>query len=306
MSDRMTDFEAATSRASWQTALPVEDARADLHHRPFRIFHGLESHPLFQVEALVEVARSAAHRPGDVYFDAGRVDIDDKWGYIPIPQRPVEDIIRSIEDAQAWIIIKHVEEAPAYGAVLDEFAAFVRDIAGPEGQGLLDSPEMLVLVSSPNRVTPFHFDAEVNFLVQIQGTKDVWICDPADREAVTVEEIERYYAGHHNAGTYKPGIETRASHFVLQPGEGVHIPTHAAHWVHNGNAVSVSLSLNFELPRSIHRDIYRVNRLLRKLGMRPRPSGESALADRLKASTLDVASRFSHWMRPSSKVAPRS
>jgi hypothetical protein len=281
---------------SWRTLAPVDALRGYLNREAFRVAHSLAGNRLFEVETLVEVARQAAKRPGDLYLDAGDVNVSDKWGHIPIPERPVEEIIRRIETAGAWIIIKHVEQGPGYDTVIREFDQFVREVAGRETAALLSSPEMLVLVTSPNRVTPFHFDAEVNFLIQIQGEKDAWICDPNDRSATTHDEIERYYSVSHNAGTFKPGLEERATRFHLMPGEGVHIPTHAGHWVKNGNAVSVSLSLNFELPPSMYRDIYRMNHYLRKLGLQPTPPGQAPLRDRMKAGAAAVGRQL-HRLR---------
>jgi len=276
----------------WRTVSPLEEVRGCLNREAFRVAHALGGHPLFQLDALIEVAKQAANRPGDLYLDAGDVSVTDKWGHIPIPDRPVEEIIRRIETAGAWIIIKHVEQGPGYDQVIREFDQFVRKVAGPDTARLLSSPEMLVLVTSPNRVTPFHFDAEVNFLVQVQGEKDAWVCDPSDRSAVTHLEIERYYSVNHNAGTFKPGLEEKARLFHLLPGEGVHIPTHAGHWVKNGNQVSVSLSLNFELPPGLYRDIYRMNHRLRKLGLEPTPPGHAPFRDRMKAGAAAMARRL--------------
>ena len=261
---------------------PLEQCRRSMHRQSFRVTHGLAGHPLFSVEALIDVAKAAAKRPGDLYADAGNVKVTDKWGHIPMPDRPVEEVLHRIEHAGAWIIMKHVEIDPAYAAVLNEFAEFVRELSAPDQRHLLNNPEMLVLITSPRRITSFHFDAEVNFLVQIQGTKQVWVGDPNDRETVTDEEIERYYAGHQNAGTYKPGVEDRATRYDLHPGEAVHIPTHAAHWVQNGDNISVSLSLNFELPPAMFKYPSIANYGLRRLGLKPRPPGKSKVCDRIK------------------------
>jgi len=267
--------ESKTQGGQWRTVEPIERCRQLLHEKPFRVTHPLAGHPLFSIDALVEVAKAAAKRPGDLYADAGNVKVTDKWGHIPMPDRPVDEVIHRIEHAGAWIIMKHVEIDPAYAKVLNEYADFVREISAPEQRHYLNNPEMLVLITSPKRMTSFHFDAEINFLVQIQGTKHVWVCDPKDRQTITEEEIERYYAGHQNAGTYKPGVEARATEYVLSPGEAVHIPTHGAHWVQNGDNISVSLSLNFEYPNSKYRYPSIANHGLRRLGLKPKPAGQS-------------------------------
>lgn len=271
--------------ASWAACAPVEECRAALHKKAFQVTHALAEHPLFAVDALIEVAQEAARRKQDLYLDAGAVSINDKWGNIPVPDLPVAEVIKRIETAGAWIIMKHVESDPRYRAVLDEWAAFVREIAGREAAKLLRNPEMLVMITSPHRVTPFHFDAEVNFLVQIHGSKDLWVCDPLDRTIITEPEIERYYAVTISAGNYKPHAEERATKFTLTPGSAVHIPTHGAHWVKNHDNVSVSLSLNFEFPSWLQADVYRMNHYLRRLGLSPRPPGRSVVVDRIKGAT---------------------
>lgn len=272
----------------WRTVLPVEECRRDLHRKPFRITHPLADHPLFRLDALVAAAQEAARRKGDYYVDAGSVAVSDKWGQIPIPKLSAKELIERIESAEAWMIIKHVEENPQYKAVLDEFAEFVRGIAGPDGAKLLLNPEMLVLITSPNRLTPFHFDSEVNFLVQVRGSKDLRVCDPRDRSISTEPEIERYYAVSNIAGNYKDDAESKATHFAIAPGDAVHIPSHSAHWVRNGDNVSVSLSLNFELPGWVQGNVYCANHYLRKLGLSPRPPGQSVLADRAKSGVVRV------------------
>nr|WP_281502811.1 cupin-like domain-containing protein [Ancylobacter crimeensis] len=191
--------------------------------------------------------------------------------------------------------MKHVEKNPAYREVLDEFETFVRDIAGPEGSKLLSNAEMLIFITSPRRKTPYHFDAEPNFLVQIHGAKDLWVCDPNDRTITTEEEIEQYYSVSITAGTYKPHAEKAAHKFTLEPGDAVHIPTHGAHWVQNHDDVSVSLSLNMEFPNWLHANVYRANHMMRRFGMSPRPPGQSVLADRSKSamiSSLRMAKRL--------------
>jgi hypothetical protein len=246
------------------------------------IKHDLAHSPLFEAHNLVTMAQEALSRPGDAYVDAGDAAITDKWGNIPVPEMSADQIISRIEHAKAWVILKHVEKDLRYAAVLNAFAGFVRDLAGPAEVKNILNPEMLVIVSSPNRITPFHFDAEINFLVQVQGSKEVWICDPADRSILSEADVEDYYAGNIAAGRFKPEFEAKAKRVVLNPGDGVHIPSHAAHWIKNGDGMSVSLSLNFEFP-PWRANVYKANHLLRKFGFAPTPPGKSPTQDALKS-----------------------
>ena len=290
------DTNRSVYRGNWLTADPLEDCRAALNRKPFRMTHTLSNHPLFAMDALLRVARAAVRRKSDVYFDAGDVGIEDKWGKIPVPDRPVEEIIRRVEHAGAWIVMKHVESDPAYAEVLQEWVGVMRTLAG-DAAPLLTNPELIVFITSPHRVTPFHFDLEVNVLVQLHGDKTLWVCDPNDRSIVSETDIEQYYAKSITAGQYNAQAAARASKFRLRPGDAVHIPMHGAHWVRNGDEVSVSLSLNFELPRSACADIYLANHHLRRLGLAPRPPGQSRLADQLKAGAIQAARSAKHIAR---------
>jgi hypothetical protein len=285
-----TSPSSVQTYTQWSTVDPLAECRRELHKAPFAAHHPLAGHPLFSIDALTKVAEEAAKRKDDVYVDAGDLTLADKWGTTPKPNMTIPEIIDRIETAGAWLVLKHVEANPAYKALLDEYEAFVREIAGPEGSRLLSNAEMLVFITSPRRKTPFHFDAEVNFLVQIQGSKDLWVCDPMDRSVTTEEELEQYYSVSITAGTYKPHAEKVARQFTLYPGDSVHIPTHAAHWVQNHDNVSISLSLNMELPRR-YADAYRVNHHMRRLGLKPRPPGNSDLVDRSKATAISGVRR---------------
>ena len=272
----------------WSTVEPLAECRAALHRRPFRITHELASHPLFTVDALIRVAQDAAKRRGDVYFDAGDVGIDDKWGHIPVPDMPVDEVLRRIEHAGAWIALKHVNADPAYAEVLREYVGFMHNLAG-ENAHLLRNPEIVVFIASPGRFTPFHFDAEVNVLAQVHGRKSLWVCDPQDRCVVSETDIENYYGVSISAGRYTSYADTVATRYDLAPGDALHIPTHGAHWVRNFDEVSVSLSFNFELPRWANRDIFLANYYLRRLGLAPRPPGKSRLSDGMKVVAIEAA-----------------
>jgi hypothetical protein len=282
----LTSPSSVQTNTQWSTVDPLAECRRELHKKAFAVHHPLAGHPLFSIEALTKVAEGASRRNGDLYVDAGDFTFADKWGTTPKPNMTIPEIMDRIETAGAWLVLKHVEANPVYKALLDEFEAFLLEIAGPEGSKLLSNAEMIVLITSPRRKSAFHFDAEVNFLAQVQGSKDLWVCDPMDRSVTTEEEIERYYSVSNNAGTYKPHAEKVARQFTLHPGDAVHIPTHASHWVQNHDSVSISVSLNMEFPPR-YADTYRANHYLRRLGLKPLPPGNSDFVDRSKAAAIN-------------------
>ena len=102
-------------------------------------------------------------------------------------------------------------------------------------------------------------------------------------DLLSEEELERFYTGAHRNLTFRDELQARAEVFELHPGEGVHVPVTAPHWVKNGPEVSVSFSITFQTRLSERRGIiYRVNHLLRQRGWSPPAVGTAAWRDGLK------------------------
>ena len=81
--------------------------------------------------------------------------------------------------------------------------------------------------------------------------------------------------------------------FPLDPGAGVYVHPHAPHWVKNGPAVSVSLSITFQTPdnqRTIR--VHSLNARLRRLGISPTPPGQRPALDRRKAACAQALARL--------------
>ena len=95
---------------------------------PFRYRHGLAGHPLLQLDALAALVRQL---PRDrIEFNSGRLQPNQKPDETPGVDLEPEEIVRRIETAGAWLVLKNVEAVPAYrrliAAVLGEAAALSR------------------------------------------------------------------------------------------------------------------------------------------------------------------------------------
>ena len=145
-----------------------------------------------------------------------------------------------------------------------------------------------LFVSSPNEITHYHMDHTWNFLLQLSGRKTVHLFDQHDRNVLRQVDIENFYAGVSNLAR-REGIEGVA--YDLQPGEGVHHPVNAPHWVQNGPVVSVSLSLGLCLYQSNKEaKVHQVNYLLRKLRLDPIAPGKSVMRDDAKQRLINLFS----------------
>jgi hypothetical protein len=133
-------------------------------------------------------------------------------------------------------------------------------------------------------------DPEHNFLLQIRGSKTVAIFDPADRELLPNETLERFHSGFRRKLTLDESHRNRAREFRLEPGVGLHFPVTAPHWVRNGDEVSISFSITFRSRSCDRREtLYRINSTLRKIGISPVAPGRSAWRDGLKLGVHGMA-----------------
>jgi hypothetical protein len=255
----------------------------------FQFSHFLAGHPLFELPRLLELAKSLPEY--SMYYDAGEVRVNQRWDETPRTSLSVDHLIDRIENSGAWILLKHAEQDPQYGAILDQWMAEVRSLVGPQFPKKMKMRSAVVLITSPNRTTAYHIDPDCNYLLQIRGEKVLHVFDRYDRDILPEEELERFWTYDQNAAIYKPQYQDRATTYEMKPGAGVHIPLNAGHWVQNGNNISVSLSMIFQFPDTYLGNIYRWNYFLRKAGVRPLPPGRSRVRDALKTWTMDGAIR---------------
>ncbi len=263
------------------------DFRNRFNRTSFELTHSLADHPLFTLPRLLELARTMI--PEDLYYDAGDIQIGQRWDQCPPCESSVGQLLDRIENAGAWIILRKVHKYPEYDRLvdrcLDASLAYVDDNLRKQ----IAKREGIIFVSSPKRIATYHIDRECSILLQIQGEKKISVFDKYDREVLPEEEIERFWTVDTNAAKYKEEFQDRATVYGLKPGVAIHIPTGAPHWVRNDNNVSVTFNVNFQFRERMSANIYRANYYLRKLGIVPTPPGRSRFRDAAKASAMACA-----------------
>jgi hypothetical protein len=287
--------------------LPENPAFAAKFNRTDFLFdHGLAFDPLFEPAALGELARRIPKIRDFVYWQNGRVDIGDKWTDNPAPRLTLEETIAGIGHNNSLVILKHAEQDPVYGPVLQEILQRIFSFLSRSAQSDIVLGESLIFLNSPRRKTAYHLDLESNFLLQIRGEKLVHVFDSADRTVTSHEELENHCSGDHNGAMYKPHREAAAHNYHLTPGHGVHFPSTAPHWVQNSDDVSVSININYDL-RSVHhhlKKVYQFNRVLRRIGIEPAAPGTSVVRDMLKKQ-LGAGLEAARWLRHPGMRPPR-
>src|SRR5271170_4745354 len=200
----------------------------------FTLAHDLGDHPEFSLPRLIELAKATAEtRPGDLYYDVGDVEIGQRWETISRGSLSIDETIRRIETQGAWIVLWRAELHPAYSRLLTMAMSDILAMTGPEIEQKIKKKEIILFITSPSRVTTYHIDRECNFLLQISGKKEISVFDRNDRDVLPEVEIERFWTVDNNAPVYRRNLQGRANVFMLEPGNGIHIPVNAPHWLKN-------------------------------------------------------------------------
>ena len=261
----------------------VADQKRDFAERfnrsCFMFEHTLDRHPIFDLPNLVELSK----RVSGSYYSTADAGIGSGWGNGSKPSMSLQETLATMAESNSLVFLKGLAEDPEFAPTFRDVLAEVGELVGDKLRSDVSIGRATLIVSSPHRVTPYHIDAEANFLFQLRGEKVVNIFDPTDRTLLTHLELERFYAGDLDAAEYKADRQADASVFDFTPGKGLHLPILAPHWTRNGDTVSVAISINCSLHSNERlARLYKANHMLRQRGLSPAPPGESAWQDGLK------------------------
>lgn len=253
-----------------------------LNRSHFAFTHSLSGHALFELPRLVALCEKVPARQTRVYqSDAGspmgRPKVfSGEW-------KP-GNLIASLAGGTTRVSLANVEACDdeyrdLHRQIMDEIDRLSGFALGRE----IGWSSMTMLLSSPGVTTPYHVDHQSNLLLQMRGSKNVFVFDSRDRRVLSEEMIEQYYGGDKHAPAYRDELQNRAVDYKLTPGAALHNPPLGPHWVMNGADVSVSVSINYSLRSSeANARIYQVNRYLRRMGLKPTPPGRSHVRDWIK------------------------
>lgn len=278
--------------------LPKDHMERDFPDRPFTIGHDLADHPLFALPRLIELANSMDR--DRIEYNSGDLEPNQAADDIPKVGLSIEETIRQIEHCHAWMVIKNVEHDPAYRSFLETALAELASAAG-EGGDFVQDIQGFIFVSSANSTTPFHIDAEENFLLQIRGDKFLHVFDNEDRSIISEEHMEISPSKHRNQ-EYRPEFEDRGQVFELSEGDGAFLPYMAPHWVRTGGRYSISIAVTWKSPRVQRLNKIRtMNAALRGLGL-PQPAPDRVKWwDGVKVAAFDAAYAVINPLRKSER-----
>ncbi|BBC73793.1 transcriptional regulator [Altererythrobacter sp. B11] len=265
------------------------DFAASYPEGPHKLRHALGDHPLLALDALAELGESLP--PRSIEYNRGDlpISVDGKPGATGLT---IGETIRRIDTSNSWAVLKNIEQQPAYAALLaDLLGELTADVVGRTGRMM--KTQGFIFVSSPDAVTPYHFDPEHNILLQLRGQKAMTIFPAGDPRFAPDRVHEAYHTGGARELAWDTALEPGGLTFRLDPGEAVYVPVMAPHYVRNGPAPSISLSITWRSEWSFaEADARAFNSLLRRWGLDPAPPGRWPRSNRAKAIGWRIARRI--------------
>ena len=231
-----------------------------LHHR-------LPDHPLLSIEALAQLGESLP--ASEVEYNPGNVPIGIRPEDVPSNGLSIGETIRRIDSNGSWAVLKNIENVAAYRTLLMDLLGELEPVVIPRTGAML-TPQGFIFISSPGSITPFHFDPEHNILLQLKGRKVMNVWPAGDERFAHRREHERYHTGGHRNLPWEDAYKGDAQQVPLGPGDAVLMPVMAPHFVANGDAPSISLSITWRSEWSYREsEAHAANAALRRMGLDP-------------------------------------
>jgi hypothetical protein len=263
----------------------------DFNRRAFLLRHSLNDHPLLQMERLRALALELS--PPQLELNRGDVPPDPSDLTNDHTRRGLQAVeaLEHIDTCATWVGLKEIERVPEYCALLDQILDEVQPFVEAVEPGMHDR-QGFVFVSSPHTVVPCHFDPEHGFLLQLRGRKRLTVFAQRDPRLLGEQELERHYTTGSRRLHLPASLEcsTGVQTFELGPGDALHVPVSAPHYVRSLGEPTISLSVTFRTrPGERRARLYRMNHALRHLGLEPRAVGASAAVDAARYSVYLAA-----------------
>ncbi|MBN8727813.1 MAG: hypothetical protein J0H15_08940 [Xanthomonadales bacterium] len=222
---------------------------------PWRITtvrHDYARHPLLQMGSLAQLAERLDHRDQTFSFSgAARANANFNSVALTHPNRhDTANTLRNIRDVNAWMLLRHVQGDPVYRGLVDEILDGIEPDLSQVDPGMCYRAGW-IFFSSPRTVTPFHIDRNHVLLLQMQGTKTVYVWPPDDRIAVD-DGARGHFLDCHRLDQvhWHEELRERAQRIVLEPDMGVYMPLTSPHMVEMGDEPSLAMSVSYNTDAS--------------------------------------------------------
>ncbi len=238
-------------------AIDRDKFRQNFNKRHFLLEHRLSGNALFALPRLIDLARDTARtRPDDLYYDAGVTDVNEKWGQSPAAF-PVDETIKRIETAGAWIALKARKRTPPTRSCSMSACRDILEVSGRDLERNMRRKEVIVFITSPNRLTTYHIDSECNFLLPSRGDEADQHLSPGRSRSAPGKRARSILDAQPKRAAIQAAFAASRRRNRIRAGNGRAYPINAPHWVQNGNNISVAVSINYHSWANERANIYR-------------------------------------------------
>ena len=252
--------------------------------RPQAVRHRLTEHPLLQPDQLVALGKRFQGTTHLFTFNnhAGADANFDEVARMYPNRRSVTETLQQIHSAKAWMLLRHVQADPAYRDLINTALDPIQPTIERMDPGMYYRAGW-IFVASPHTTTPFHIDRNHGILLQIRGTKKVYVWDQDDIAVCSERARDSFHSSHSlDMVKWQEEFRERAHVFEVGPGMGAYIPITSPHMVETGTEPSITISLTYSTRATRHNAMEHVlHDLLRRHGVSPPAVGKHKLLDEL-------------------------
>ena len=268
-----------------------------LDNEAFIANHNLNKTEVLSIDSLSQIIPSLPKE--QVMFSKGLADLNENFDRAHIDKKnnlSLKETIEQLKTHSSYIMVRSPETSPALQSTFQGLKDDVSKLCDRKGIGTeLYEPMLYLFIASPSVKTPFHIDRYSTLLFQLRGSKTIAVYEQFNDKVVPAVVRESFVDHSELRPSWKNETDHLAQKFEFTPGQMLHIPFIAPHYVENGHQdISISLSIIFRTNESQNwlKAMTVNNRLRSKLKLNPSPIGNNSGNIKLKAKCSPFVTRI--------------
>ncbi|MGB0907803.1 MAG: hypothetical protein ACPGVT_09945 [Maricaulaceae bacterium] len=156
------------------------------------------------------------------------------------------EILDLLDTHKVWLGITNVHKrSEAYSGLIHNLVVSLKK----QTKLWINRPRAMLMISSPNTITPYHCDLQEHSMWQIFGTQSTYIY-PRGKQFLSHEDIDNHVLNKNvKYENYSPHLDKTAAHTNLLSGYMLAWPFMSPHRLVTGKSMSVSLQLEYMTPK---------------------------------------------------------
>jgi len=242
----------------------TDEDYATYGRKPWLAKHSLHEAPMFTKESLIDLLDNFPRNELQSFTMGHDITNPSDWATVDTGNATGAELWEAVNRGRIWLNLLWVERFDKrYQLLLD-------GMYGPLSSNVpqlseYEEPHLTLLISSPNALVYYHFDAEDNMLWHVRGEKSIWVYPRTNLDLAPPTTVEDIFSRSRSEELpFKTEYDETATRFDLKPGDVASWPHNSPHRIKNSDSMNVSLSTSVETPASRRRSlVHSANRWLR-------------------------------------------